>query len=90
MGACGFRVYSRSWSRAYSAAWVRSRSPSRLRMFDTWFFTVPSLTYRRPAISRLVAPRAMSRPGLPVALTSQGAEWNFGAENWSYSEGNES
>jgi hypothetical protein len=26
-----------------------------------WFFTVPSLRYSRVAISRLVAPRAMSR-----------------------------
>ena len=48
-----------SW--ANSAAWVRSRRPRRLRMLETWFLTVPSLTTSRSAISRFVAPVPMRR-----------------------------
>lgn len=40
-------------SNAFSTARVRSRTPSLDRMFDTWFFTVPSATPSELAISLL-------------------------------------
>ena len=40
-------------STALRTARVRSRTPSLARMFDTWFFTVPSATKRARPISRL-------------------------------------
>jgi hypothetical protein len=39
--------------------------------------------------SNTSSPRWGLRLGFPVAPTSRVAGWNFGAENWSYSEGNE-
>src|ERR687893_2275833 len=45
---------------AYSASWVRSLRPSLRSIFETLFLAVPSLMYRSPAISALVAPRPAS------------------------------
>src|SRR5690606_41959296 len=48
-------------SKAFSTARVRSRTPSLLRMFDTWFLIVPSATPSELAISLLEKPPAIRR-----------------------------
>lgn len=43
--------YNAPSSKAFSTARVRSRTPSLLRMLETWFLTVPSATLSALAIS---------------------------------------
>src|SRR5690606_22701677 len=47
-------------SKAFSTARVRSRTPSLLRMLDTWFLIVPSATPSELAISLLEKPPAIN------------------------------
>src|SRR5690606_28615731 len=57
----GFPAQTSCSSKALSTARVRSRTPSLLRMLDTWFLIVPSATPSELAISLLEKPEAMSR-----------------------------
>src|SRR3546814_15437021 len=59
-------------SKALSTARVRSRTPSLLRMFDTWFLIVPSATPSQLAISLLEKPEALSLR-IPVSRSVSGA-----------------